>query len=145
MWSGIPWHAQNYAKLWVNFISRMIWVIKLVFGMWLEIHRSYKFVQSCQVGVARHAESDWKQQVSFISKVTSDVKLIFCVWLGIHKYIDLIQSIHMVVVRHTWACQKYFPILNPQNVETIKLCCWFLHKYIGIHRNSKLIRSFQAV
>ena len=86
--------------------------------MWLEIHRSYKFVQSCQVGVARHAESDWKQQVSFISKMTSDVKLIFCVWLGIHKYIDLIQSIHMVVVRHTWACQKYFPILNPQNVET---------------------------
>ena len=60
VWPGVPRHAQSYPKSWVSFISRMSWAIKLVFGMWLGVHRSQKFVQSFQVGVVRHPQSDWK-------------------------------------------------------------------------------------
>ena len=42
--SGMPRHAQSYPKSWVSLISRMSWAITLVFGMWLGVHRSQKFV-----------------------------------------------------------------------------------------------------
>ena len=56
--------------------------------MWLDIHRSLKFIQSFQMDVVRHAQSDSKQWVSSISKMSWDVKLIFCIWYG-QTYVNI--------------------------------------------------------
>ena len=75
--------------------------------MWSEIHKSYKFVQSFQVGEVKHAQSDWKQWVSCILKMTLHIHSIFCMWLGIDEYMYVIHdSIQMAMVKRTLACQK---------------------------------------
>ena len=72
----MPGHAQNKVIMWVSFISRMRLGIKF-FCECLGIHRSYKLVQSFEVGLARHAQSDWKRQLSYISKMNIGMNLIF--------------------------------------------------------------------
>ena len=71
--------------------------VKMVFCMWLDIHRIYRFVQSFQMYMVRHAQSYRKQQVSYISKMNLGMNLI-------HNYIYMIQPIQMSVVRPTWVC-----------------------------------------
>ena len=55
--AGMPGHAQTQVIMGVGFISRMRLGIKF-FCECLGIHRSYKLVQSFEVGLARHAQSD---------------------------------------------------------------------------------------
>ena len=65
-------------------------VMKLIFCVWLGIHRCYKFIEFFQVGVIKHAKSDSKQQTSYISRMNGSLKLIFLYVVGHSNNIYLI-------------------------------------------------------
>ena len=110
IWITIPvtnksgaWHHRSLKLAW----SWRIWTkYKVVFCMWFDNHRSFMFILSFKMGVARHAlwhaQSFSKQGFRYLTGMSGGMKLfVFCMWGYTHRYIYLIQSIHMGVVEST--------------------------------------------
>ena len=91
--------------------------MKLIFCIWVDIHRGTKLVESFLVGVVRHTQACLKYfKIMNQQYLKNEVmyKVDFSTWVDIYRGNILIQSFQVGVGRHVWACPKYFKIRNQQ-------------------------------
>ena len=134
VWSSTPGHTQIDAKYWVSVNSRT-WGMKLVFGMWLEIRGSYKFIPLFQVAMVRHAfQMDAIRQSlgkliqnnkSAISQMNWGINLISCLRLDIHRCLfDSVHSYGYDQARMDLA-KAIFNFKSAVCRDRFELWCWF--------------------
>ena len=90
-------------------ISRKKWIIKLIFGIQINIEVFYKLLLSFDVSLMRHAQGIHNEKFSYLCNIFRKMwrmKLIFCLQINTKVFYKVIVSLWEHVARHAQSTQN---------------------------------------
>ena len=151
----LAWECPKWWQVSCQLLLKLRWVVKLVYGMWLVIHRCCRSIQSFQECGVGYVQSDSKQWFSNISRISWSLKRIFCLLLGIHDPIHTESTKHKIMDlsfqnvikwsklygslrKKNWSCRNN----DTLNLRRNDANCIISQEVVGLQSDQKIVAKF---